>query len=241
MQAVAEPSMPEVEMAAVSPVVEPKAAEESADHPGDNQMLSPSNNGLGSQSQCPRPRPVCNVMDHMQLSKTEDAFSLHMRLSSLNIFWIVFLVKQPDMSQGNNCHMEYSVNSNATWYTAQQGPYPMLLFIPQHFQHTYTFPVPCGPSLPSHPQPEHSVHSNPNVPPRYHDVYYPGVVNGSEQYHLPYQESTYHPIYPPCPPLAHSVPVFHVDGNGNPPPGTNLPQNVFRDNKEVEGNNLTQT
>ncbi|KAI5994149.1 hypothetical protein EDD15DRAFT_2366757 [Pisolithus albus] len=143
--------------------------------------------------------------------------------------------QQPDKSQGDN-HMQYDVDNGNGWYAAQQGPYPPIPYMSQHYRHTYPLPDPRGPALTSVPQPEHMVHSSHNVPLRYHDMYYPGLVSGTEQYRFAYREPAYYPFHPPRPVLARPSAVSHPDGNGNPPPGANHPPEVFGGDKNAREN-----
>ncbi|KAI6022537.1 hypothetical protein BKA83DRAFT_4493863 [Pisolithus microcarpus] len=140
--------------------------------------------------------------------------------------------QQLDKSQGDN-HMQYDIDNNNSWYTAQQGPYPPIPYMSQHYHHTYPLPDPHGPALTSIPQPEHMVHGGHNTLLQYHDMYYPGLVSGTEQYHFAYQEPTYYPFHLPCPLLACPSAVSHLDGNGNPPPSANHPPKVFGGNKNM--------
>ncbi|KAI6115223.1 hypothetical protein EDD16DRAFT_1794433 [Pisolithus croceorrhizus] len=130
--------------------------------------------------------------------------------------------QQPVRSQGDN-QVQYDVDNSSGWYAAQQGPFPPIPYISQHYRHTYPLPDPCGPALTSIPQPEHTVHGSHNAPLRnqYHDMYYPGMVSGTEQYRFAYREPACYPFHPPHPLLACPSAVSHPDGNGNPPPGAN--------------------
>lgn len=130
--------------------------------------------------------------------------------------------QQPVRSQGDN-QVQYDVDNSSGWYTAQQGPFPPIPYISQHYRHTYPLPDPCGPALTSIPQPEHTVHGSHNAPlwNQYHDMYYPGMVSGAEQYRFAYREPACYPFHPPRPLLACPSAVSHPDGNGNPPPGAN--------------------
>ncbi|KAI6022313.1 hypothetical protein BKA83DRAFT_4126033 [Pisolithus microcarpus] len=71
-QAIKLPSMLDIETSAAPGVVEQKVVEEAANHPEHAQ----THNNSGGQKQCPRPRQVCNVVDHVQQNNTRDAFGL---------------------------------------------------------------------------------------------------------------------------------------------------------------------
>ncbi|KAI6036044.1 hypothetical protein BKA83DRAFT_16639 [Pisolithus microcarpus] len=143
--------------------------------------------------------------------------------------------QQLDTSQGNN-HAQYNFDNAASWYTAQQGPYAPMPYIPQPFRHPYPLPDLRGHASASIPESEHTDNGIHNAAHRYHDTYYPGMVNSGEQYRLAYREPIYYPFHPPRPPLVRPGPVSHLDGSTNAPPGTTHRQNVFGGDKDVQEN-----
>ncbi|KAI6021171.1 hypothetical protein EDC04DRAFT_2607243 [Pisolithus marmoratus] len=159
-----DPSVPDVEMAAVSQVAEQKAVEESANHPGDTQMMPSPNNPA-------------------QLLAAEEGF-------------IANPFACPPQAQLPEC-------------------------VPDRL-----------PGLGV----EHMAHGNHNRPLRHQDAYYHAIVNGSEQYCPAYQEPAYYPFHPPRPLLACHDPTSCLDGNEKALPGENHLQNVFGDDKDVQGN-----
>ncbi|KAI6020929.1 hypothetical protein BKA83DRAFT_25098 [Pisolithus microcarpus] len=143
--------------------------------------------------------------------------------------------QQLDTSQGNN-HAQYNFDNAASWYTAQQGPYVPMPYIPQPFRHPYPLPDLRGHASASIPESEHMDNGIHNAAHRYHDTYYPGMVNSGEQYRLAYREPIYYPFHPPRPPLVCPGPISHLDGSTNAPPSTTHRQNVFGGDKDVQEN-----
>ncbi|KAI6126062.1 hypothetical protein EDD16DRAFT_1702786 [Pisolithus croceorrhizus] len=143
--------------------------------------------------------------------------------------------QQLDTIQDNN-HMQYNFDNAASWYTVQQGPYALMLYMPQPFHHPHLLPDACAHAPASIPESEHMDNGIHNVVLQYHDTYYPGMVNSGEQYHLAYQEPFYYPFHPPRPPLVHPGPISCLDGNTNALSSTTHPQNVSRGDKDGQEN-----
>ncbi|KAI5985854.1 hypothetical protein EDD15DRAFT_2200391 [Pisolithus albus] len=140
--------------------------------------------------------------------------------------------QQPGVSQD----MHYNVDNNSSWYTTQQGPYPSIPYISQHYRPAYPLPDPRGPPTMPIAQPEHTAHGSHNAPLRYLDMYHPGMVSGNEQYRFAYREPAYYPFHPARPPPACPTPVSRLDGNENPSRGANHPPDVFGGDKDAQGN-----
>ena len=97
--------------------------------------------------------------------------------------------QQPDIGQADSC-MQYNMNSHTGWYASHHGPYPPILYMPQHYHPAYPPPNPHGPI---HLQTEHPDH---NTLPCLHDTYYNDMIGGNDLYHPLYPTLSY-PFYPP--------------------------------------------